>query len=122
MTYGMNENGGKTFFLYVGRAPNEHFGNGAGGRTGGYGGGNRAGGGGGFRGGNRSGGGGGFRGGSGGGGYGGGGGGYGGRPGGGRMESKGALGGHLRAVSWGEHDLSPFKKDFYCPHPNVLAR
>uniref|UniRef100_A0A0A9W0F9 RNA helicase n=1 Tax=Lygus hesperus TaxID=30085 RepID=A0A0A9W0F9_LYGHE len=100
-------------------APNERFGNG-GGRPGGYGGGRQQGGGygggsgGGFRGGSRPGGGGGnFRGGAG-GGYGGGG-----RPGG---PSKGALGGNLRQVAWGDHDLSPFSKDFYCPHPNVMSR
>lgn len=32
------------------------------------------------------------------------------------------FGGGLRAVDWEDHSLSDFKKDFYCPHPNVLNR
>ncbi|BET03000.1 DEAD/DEAH box helicase [Nesidiocoris tenuis] len=99
-------------------APNERYPN-SGGQRNGYGGGKpggygSGGGGGGFRGGRP---GGGFGGRQGGGGFGGGRGG-----GGGGSMSKGDLGRDLRAVSWGQYDLSPFKKDFYCPHPNVLNR
>ncbi|CAH1400401.1 unnamed protein product [Nezara viridula] len=32
------------------------------------------------------------------------------------------FGSGLRAVDWEDHNLSDFKKDFYCPHPNVLNR
>ncbi|XP_014287496.1 ATP-dependent RNA helicase p62 isoform X2 [Halyomorpha halys] len=32
------------------------------------------------------------------------------------------FGSGLRAVDWEDHSLSNFKKDFYCPHPNVLNR
>ncbi|XP_014260975.1 probable ATP-dependent RNA helicase DDX5 isoform X2 [Cimex lectularius] len=33
-----------------------------------------------------------------------------------------SLGKTLKAVSWDAEDLSDFRKDFYCPHPNVINR
>lgn len=34
----------------------------------------------------------------------------------------GNFGSALQAVAWENHTLSDFKKDFYCPHANVLNR
>ena len=33
-----------------------------------------------------------------------------------------SYGRELQAVSWKNHQLSNFKKDFYSPHPNVVNR